>query len=115
MGIFRDRVKDTTTSTGTGNLTLSGTAPTGFQTFNAAFGTNVLFYYCIAGGSEWEVGEGYLSASTTMVRSDVLASSNSGNAVNFSAGSKDVFCTVPASEVSDKSVSTALRFNLAQV
>lgn len=115
MGIFRDRVKDTTTSTGTGNLTLSGTAPSGFQNFNSAFGTNVLFYYAIAGGSEWEVGEGYLSASTTLVRSDVKASSNSNAAVNFSAGTKDVFCTLPASEISDKSVSTALRFNLAGV
>ena len=113
MGIFRDRVKDTTTSTGTGNLTLSGTAPTGFQNFNAAFGTNVLFYYAVVGGAEWEVGEAYLSASTTMVRSEILASSNSGAAVNFSAGTKDVFCTLPAAEAQDKSVAAALRYNLA--
>jgi hypothetical protein len=98
MPYFADRVKDTTTTTGTGNLTLSGTAPTGFQSFNAAFGLNTRFYYSISssGGAEWEVGIGYLSASTTMVRDKVRASSNSGNAVNLSAGTKDVFCTILA-------------------
>lgn len=92
-----DRVKDSTTTTGTGNLTLSGTAPTGFVNFNTAFGTNVRFYYAISssGGSEWEVGQGYLSASTTLVRETVLASSNSGSAVNLSSGTKDVFVTWP--------------------
>lgn len=94
MPAFKDRVRDTTTTTGTGNVTLSGTAPTGLVDFNAAFGTNVPFYYTIQGqsGSEWETGEGYLSASTTLVRDRVIASSNSGAAVNFSAGTKDVFC-----------------------
>lgn len=95
---FADRVKDTTTTTGTGNLTLSGTPPTGFQSFNAAFSTDLFFYYAISseGVSEWEVGIGYLSASTTLVRDTVLASSNSGSAVNLSAGTKDVYCTFPA-------------------
>lgn len=93
-----DRVKDSTTTTGTGNLTLSGTAPTGYQNFNAAFGTNVRFYYAVSSstGSEWEVGQGYLSASTTLVRETVTASSNAGAAVNFSAGTKDVYVTWPA-------------------
>jgi hypothetical protein len=92
--LYSDRVKDTTTTTGTGNITLSGTAPTGYQDFNTAFGTNAYFHYCIALGSEWEVGIGYLSASTTLVRDSVLESSNSDAAVNFSAGTKDVFCTI---------------------
>jgi len=98
MPYLADRVKDSTTTTGTGNLTLSGTAPTGFQTFNAAFGTNTRFYYAISSssGSEWEVGIGYLSASTTMVRDKITASSNSGAAVNLSAGTKDVYCTFAA-------------------
>lgn len=92
-----DRVKDTTTTTGTGDITLSGTAPTGYQSFNTAFSTGNIFFYAISSsGSEWEVGEGYLSASTTLVRDTVLASSNSGNAVSFSAGTKDVYCTFPA-------------------
>lgn len=96
--LYRDRVKDTTTTTGTGDITLSGTAPAGYQTFDAAFGLATYFYYCIAGqsGSEWEVGTGRLSASTTLVRDTVLASSNAGALVSFSAGTKDVFCTWPA-------------------
>ena len=95
--LYADRVKDTSTTTGTGNFTLSGTAPTGYQNFNAAFGTDTYFYYCIQlqGGSEWEVGIGTLSAATTLVRDSILASST-GSAINFSAGTKDVFCTIPA-------------------
>jgi hypothetical protein len=93
--LYSDRVKDSTTTTGTGNITLSGTAPTGYESFNTAFGTNTAFIYCISssGGSEWEVGEGYLSASTTLVRDTVLQSSNSDALVSFSSGTKDVFCT----------------------
>lgn len=113
MGIFADRVKETSTSTGTGNFTLAG-AVSQFQSFNSAFGTNVEFYYAIVGqtGTEWEVGEGYLSGSTTLVRDVVYSSSNSNAAVNFSAGTKDVFCTIPADEIMDKSVQTAMRFNM---
>lgn len=102
MTSFAERVKETTTGTGTGNLTLAG-AVTGFQSFNAAFGTNVSFEYCIEAvdtsgtpTGDWEVGDGYLSASTTLVRDIVRASSNSNAAVNFSAGTKNVFCTFPA-------------------
>lgn len=100
MGAFSDRVQDTSTTTGTGNFTLSGTAPTGKVDFNTAFGTQQRFYYTIQGqsGSEWETGEGYLSASTTLVRDRVIDSSNSGSAVNFSAGTKDVFCDAVAEQ-----------------
>lgn len=94
--LYADRVKDTTTTTGTGDITLSGSAPSGFQTFNAAVGTNSYFHYTITGGTEWEVGIGYLSASTTLVRDSVLHSSNSDAAVNFSSGTKDVFLTIAA-------------------
>ncbi len=96
---FADRVKDTTTTTGTGNVTLSGSPPTGFQTFNDAFGTNKHFFYCIAAGAEWEVGRGYLSGTTTLVREQVQASSNADALVNFSAGTKEVFNTIPAFNV----------------
>lgn len=97
---FADRVKETTTTTGTGDLTLAGAAA-GFITFNTAFGTGVAFDYAIssAGGAEWEVGEGQLSASTTLVRTTVRASSNGGAAVSFSAGTKDVFCTIGATSI----------------
>lgn len=91
--MYADRVKDTSTTTGTGNVTLSGTPPTGFVSFSAAFGVGRTFDYAIVmdDDSEWEVGYGYLSASTTLVRQTVTASSNAGAAVNFSAGTKNVW------------------------
>lgn len=94
MPAYADRVKDTSTTTGTGDFTLSGTPPTGgFVSFDAAFGTDNPFEYAIElqSASEWETGIGYLSASTTLVRSEVKASSNSGAAVNFGSGTKTVF------------------------
>jgi hypothetical protein len=96
--VVKDRVKETTTTTGTGTVTLAGAA-TGYQSFSAIGNANTT-YYCIAGQgtSEWEVGVGtYTSSGTTLSRDTVLASSNSGSAVNFSAGTKDVFVTFPAS------------------
>lgn len=94
--IRADRVKDTTTTTGTGAVTVSGTAPTGFRTFSAVCSTNDTIPYCIAGGAEWEVGIGTYSATNEITRTTILASSNGGSAVNFSAGTKDVFITKPA-------------------
>ncbi len=93
-----DRVKDTTTTTGTGSLTLSGTAPTGYQSFGSAFATGDVVDYCIVGQSsaEWEVGQGVFTSATTLSRDVVLASSNAGALVSFSAGTKDVFNTMPA-------------------
>jgi hypothetical protein len=95
--VLADRVKETTSTTGTGTVTLLG-ASTGFQSF-AAVGNANTTYYTIAGQgtSEWEVGIGtYTSSGTTLSRTTVLASSNSGSLVNFSAGTKDVFVTYPA-------------------
>lgn len=95
--VVADRVKETTTTTGTGTVTLAG-ASTGYQSF-AAIGNGNTTYYTIAGQgtSEWEVGIGtYTSSGTTLARTTVLASSNSGSLVNFSAGTKDVFVTYPA-------------------
>jgi hypothetical protein len=97
--VLADRVKETTTTTGTGTVTLLG-AVTGFQSF-AAIGNGNITYYTIAGqtGSEWEVGIGtYTSAGTLLARTTVLSSSNGGSLVNFSAGTKDVFCTYPSSK-----------------
>lgn len=93
-----DRVQETSTSTGTGNFSLAG-ASSGFQGFNAAFGTNVRFWYSIVGGTEWETGYGYLTDTTTLVREQVSESSNGGALVNFTSGSKQVFCTQPAKSV----------------
>ena len=96
--VIADRVKDSTISIGTGTITLSGTAPTGFQNFSVIGDTNTT-YYCIAGQgtAEWEVGVGtYTTSGTTLARTTVLSSSNAGAAVNFSAGTKDVFVTYPS-------------------
>lgn len=95
--IVADRVKETTTTTGTGTVTLLGAA-TGYQSFSA-IGNGNTTYYTIADqtGSNWEVGIGtYTSSGTTLSRDTVLASSNSGSLVSFTAGTKDVFCDYPA-------------------
>lgn len=92
MPRYADLVEETTTTTGTGDITLAGASAAGLRTFNAAVGTNRLFSYAIGedSQSEWEVGMGYLSGSTTLVRQRVHASSNAGALVNFSAGTKRV-------------------------
>ena len=96
MSFFADRVRDTTTTTGTGALTLNGTPPTGLRSFASGFAVGDLVYYAIEGGAEWEVGLGTLTAATTLARTTVYASSNAGAAVNLSAGTKNVFSTAPA-------------------
>lgn len=94
--VLADRVQDTTTTTGTGAISLDGTPPTGFQSF-AVIGNGNTTYYTISGGSEWEVGIGtYNSTGATLNRDTVLSSSNGGNLVNFSAGTKVVFVTYPS-------------------
>jgi hypothetical protein len=95
--VIADRVKETTTTTGTGTVALLGAA-TGFQSF-AVVGDGNTTYYCISAqvGTEWEVGIGtYTSSGTTLARTTVLSSSNAGALVSFSAGTKDVFVTQPA-------------------
>jgi len=96
--VLADRVKETTTSTGTTAITLAGAA-TGYQTFSSAVGNANTTYYTIADqtGANWEVGIGtYTSAGNTLSRDTVLASSNAGSLVTFTSGTKDVFVTYPA-------------------
>lgn len=95
MALTADRVKETSTTTGTGNVTLAG-ASAGFRTFNDAFGTLVFFYYVIqdANGTGWETGRGYLSSSTVLVRHVVHKSSNANALITLSAGTHTVFSTV---------------------
>jgi hypothetical protein len=99
--VLNDRVKETTTTTGTGTVNLGGAA-TGFETFVAGVGNSNSTYYCIAGQTtaEFEVGIGTVTDASpdTLSRTTILSSSNSDNAVDFSAGTKDVFCTLPAAK-----------------
>jgi hypothetical protein len=94
--VVKDRVRENSTTIGTGTLTLSG-AVSGFQTFSSAIGNGNTTYYAIVNGTEWEVGLGTVGAGT-LARTTILASSNSGSVVTLSAGTKDVFCTQPASK-----------------
>jgi hypothetical protein len=99
MALYADRVKDSTSLTGTGAVTLSGTASAGYQTFATAFGaTPQTVAYCIADqtGSNWEVGTGVFNGTTGLTRVTVLASSNAGALVSFTGGTQDVFNTAPA-------------------
>jgi hypothetical protein len=104
--MIADRVKELSTSTGTGFVVLAG-AVTGFESFNTAFGVGPSFDYCIESvdgttgmpSGAWEIGSGHLSDPTTLVRSTVRQSSNADALVAFAAGTKNVFCTLPASVV----------------
>ena len=100
---FVDRVKETSTTTGTGAFTLAG-AVTGYQAFSASFGVGERAHYCIEAvdgsgvpSGQWEIGTGTYSATNTLTRSaNPYTSAGWGSPLNFSAGTKNVFVTVPA-------------------
>jgi len=93
--VVKDRVQETTVTVGTISLVLTG-AVSGFQSFSA-IGDGNTTYYAVVGGTEWEVGIGtYTALGTVLSRDTILESSNGGTAVNFSAGTKNVFVTYPA-------------------
>jgi hypothetical protein len=98
--VLNDRVRETTTTTGTGAVALGG-AVSGFETFAAGIGNSNTVYYAIVHrtAAEFEVGLGTLDGdSSDLTRTTVISSSNSDSAVNFASGTKDVFCTLPASK-----------------
>jgi len=111
--VLNDRVKETSTSTGTGTINLAG-AVSGFEGFVSAIGNSNTTYYAIAhqSANEWEVGLGTITDATpdTLARTTVLSSSNSDSAVNFTAGTKDVFCTYPAGKAVFKDASDNTNF-----
>ena len=98
--VLNDRVKQTSTSTGTGTINLSASAETGFETFVAGIGDTNSTFYCIShdGTADFEVGIGTVTdaGTDTLSRTTIISSSNSDNLVNFTAGTKTVFCTYPA-------------------
>ena len=98
--VVNDRVKETSTTTGTGTFDLAG-AVSGFESFVAGIGNSNTTYYAIVNeNGEFEVGLGTVTdaATDTLSRDTIISSSNSDSAVDFTAGSKDVFCTLPASK-----------------
>jgi len=96
--VVSDRIKETTTTTGTGTYTLAG-AVTGFETFTANLSNGDTTYYACSDGTDFEVGLGtFTSSGTTLARTTILASSNSNNAVSWSSGTRTIFCTLPAAK-----------------
>ena len=97
--VINDRVKETSTTTGTGTISLAG-ASQGFESFVTGIGTTNKTYYCITNSTqtEFETGIGTVTDATpdTLSRDTVISSTNSDNLVNFAGGEKDVFCTIPA-------------------
>jgi hypothetical protein len=94
--IVADRVKEVTTTSGTGTYTLGG-AVDGFQAFSAVTVDTDTVYYAITDDTDWEVGIGTIGGTqTTLARTTILSSSNSGSAVNWGAGTKNIFLTYPA-------------------
>jgi hypothetical protein len=91
-----DRIDDTTVSTGSGDIKISGSSP-GYTAFATAAGARTLVYK-IAGPLQWEVGEGYLSSKNTLVRDSILSSSNEDAAVSFGSGIKQVSLSMTGSE-----------------
>ncbi len=107
--VLNDRVRETSTTSGTGTLNLAG-AVTGWDTFVAGVGTGNTTYYAIheEGTANWEVGTGTVTDSTpdTLSRT-AITSSNSDNLVSFGGGTLNVFCTLPASKTTDMTLTTA--------
>ena len=96
--VISDRVKETTTTSGTGTYTLGG-AITGFETFTVNLSDGDTTYYACTDNTDFEVGLGTFTASgTTLARTTILASSNSGSAVDWAAGTRTIFCTLPAAK-----------------
>lgn len=94
--IFRDRVEEATSTTGTGNLALTGAA-IGARSFNAAVPNGATIEFCTDNGAaDWEIARGVFVSPSTLTRDTVLSSSNSGNLVSFGAGTKAVFLIVSA-------------------
>lgn len=112
--VIKDRIKENSTTTGTGAIALGGASAT-YAAFNSVMSNNDTTYYAIAhtatGVDEWEVGLGTWNTGNTLTRTTVIAGSNGTNAVNFAAGSKEVFM----SYLADKAVIQDASGNLVSV
>jgi hypothetical protein len=98
--VLNDRVLEISTTTGTVPFVLGG-PPSGYQSFLSGIGgSNTTFYAAFnTVANEWELGLGTLNAGATeLTRTTIYSSSNSNLAVNFSAGTKNVFVALPSSQ-----------------
>ena len=103
--VVRDRCKETTTTVGSSAAYVLAGAATGFEAFSAVGDGNTT-YYCCTDGTDFEIGIGtYTLSSTSLARTTILQSSNSDNAVNWSAGTRTIFCTLPADKAVFKDAS----------
>ena len=113
--VLNDRVKQTSTSTGTATIQLSNTAEVGFESFVTGIGNTNSTFYCIShdGTAEFEVGIGTVTDATpdTLSRDTVISSSNYYNKVDFTAGTKTVFCTYPAKRAPSASMTATTYIN----
>ena len=112
--VIADRVRESSTTTGTGSIALGG-AVTGYQTFDAVLDSGDTTYYTIAdqGGANWEVGIGTFTSPSTLARTTILSSSNGGSIVTFTAGTKDVFISLPASKTNVEDQPNLIEVNSA--
>lgn len=95
--VLKDRVKETTTTTGTSSAYALAGAVTGFQSFTSVLSNADTTYYCCTDGTSFEIGLGtFTSSGTTLARTTILESSNSNNAVDWASGTRDIFITQPA-------------------
>ena len=113
--VLNDRVKQTSTSTGTATIQLSNTAEVGFESFVTGIGNTNSTFYCIShdGTADFEVGIGTVTDATpdTLSRDTVISSSNSDNKVDLQAGTKTVFCTYPAKRAPSASMTATTYIN----
>jgi hypothetical protein len=108
--VLEDRVRESSTSTGTGPMALAG-APGGHQRFSAMMAlADTCWYAIVLPGSAWEVGLGTYSALNELTKTTVLRSSNSNAAVSFAAGTKDVFIALPGSRSQEFPSGTLMLF-----
>lgn len=109
MPLYEDRVQETTTTTGTGTLTLLG-AVAGYTSFSSAESNGERVVFCTTDGTNWEVCDGIFTlAGTTLSRDNVYSSSNAGALVNWGAGTKNVFITQGSQAIADLALSIAMR------
>lgn len=115
---YGDLIKETTVTTGTGDITLAGAVSGIFRTFSSTFSVGDTFGYLLTDGTaNWEIGVGTMLTTTTLSRT-VEKSSNNNQLVNFPAGTKTIGCVLSATTIGkfqpqqSSSFTTVVPFNV---